>query len=664
MFERFFIDKIEKIMVNFIVLKSTMKPLINTILLFISITLFAQKELSKINYVHKTEEFILNNQLDSAQYFFKEIKKGSYKNILGKLIKKQRLTYDEYYRFTSYLSNRRSVKYKKVSDYIDKNIPKPLENDKINIGYFETIWTQVYKLRDEGDLKSASKKQKKLEEYINSFNDKDLDVIKAKIKATTHQIVLYQIQEDVKNGKKLCLESLNKAKKLKDKRLQIMFLYYLSDFLVIEKKLQEYIGISEESLKLENDLPNKSSFYLATIEHLINAYNFKGGHNNRVIELIDIIYSNDDRRINSYSLYAQQVSGLNKTSSILKNKILKKFEVKDVSALISKFKLLGKDLNSNDYYHLINYSSNALSVHGFKDMALRYKEEAVNITRKIYSKELTESLASFKSEQAIKEKEKVIVHEKEKNKLYLVISVLAIVLLIISLFVLNKIKRQTKELSDKNTLIKKTLKEKELLVKEVHHRVKNNFQIVSSLLELQTKGIEDEKALELANEGKNRVKSMALIHQKLYQNENGLINFDEYIKLLVKELSILYTTKNNVDTTISSDNINFDVDTAIPLGLIINEIITNSYKYAFKETKDNKLSIAISKENSENYKLTIEDNGPGIESTFDVKKAKSLGLRLVNRLVKQLHGSLNQSNSNGAKFEIYFKDSNTRHLIS
>jgi len=241
--------------------------------------------------------------------------------------------------------------------------------------------------------------------------------------------------------------------------------------------------------------------------------------------------------------------------------------------------------------------------------------------------------------------------------------------LVISIFIIILIVKQRKELSRRNNKIKKqrddldkAYKEKELLVREVHHRVKNNFQIVSSLLELQSKGIEDEKALELANEGKNRVKSMALIHQKLYQNESGLVDFDEYIKLLVKELASLNTSGKKVTTKIASENMFFDVDTAIPLGLIINEIITNSYKYAFSNDKKHELEISISKEENEEYTLIVKDNGPGLDASYDIKKAKSLGLRLVTRLVKQLQGTLIQTNENGAKFEIHFKDIHSRLL--
>tara|TARA_R110001599_G_scaffold110184_3_gene274068 strand:- start:2505 stop:2978 length:474 start_codon:yes stop_codon:yes gene_type:complete len=155
---------------------------------------------------------------------------------------------------------------------------------------------------------------------------------------------------------------------------------------------------------------------------------------------------------------------------------------------------------------------------------------------------------------------------------------------------------------------------------------------------------------------------MALIHQKLYQNDSGLVDFDEYIRLLVKELGSLNTSGEKVKTKIDSKNMFFDVDTAIPLGLIINEIITNSYKYAFSKDHKNELEISISKEENEEYKLIVKDSGPGLDVTYDIKKAKSLGLRLVTRLVKQLQGTLIQTNEDGAKFEIHFKDIHSKLL--
>lgn len=613
-------------------------------------------------YSHKVEEFVLEKKIDSARYFLDSISETSYKNTLNRFIKKENLSYKEYYTFISRLGNRQSVKYKKISDFIDQEIKVP-SSKKINLDYAEIKWTQISKLRDEVGLDEASAIQKDLENYINQFDDKNPEVLKIKTKIRTHPVVMYLIEEDVKKGKALIANSLEIAKKLNDKELQIIFLYHLTDFLLLEGKLQEYIDVSEKSLALEDELSIHTNYYYSIIEHLIDAYAYKGGHNDRVIKLINVLYENASTRIHTYSLYAKIISRLDKNSTI-KNDILKKFDVTTVPELTSKFKKLGKDLNPNDFYQLINESSRALAKNAYTNLALNYKDEAIQITRKIYSQDLSKSLANYKTEQAVKKKELEINHEKEKTTLYGVIAILAFVLFVISLLVLRKIKKQSKQLSDKNKIIAKALQEKELLVKEVHHRVKNNFQIVSSLLELQTKGIEDEKALELANEGKNRVKSMALIHQKLYQEESGLIDFDEYIKLLIRELSSMYSSDKKVATLVDSKDIKFDVDTAIPLGLIINEIITNSYKYAFRNDTNNSLSISIEKAQEDNYKLIIEDNGPGLSNNFDVKKAKSLGLRLVNRLVKQLHGTLKQSNTKGAKFEIYFKDSASRQLVN
>jgi two-component sensor histidine kinase len=295
--------------------------------------------------------------------------------------------------------------------------------------------------------------------------------------------------------------------------------------------------------------------------------------------------------------------------------------------------------------------------------ALESRKKCVFYIKEIYTNELAVSLSNFNVRQKVKEKEKEVENEKEQKKLYLIISSLVIGLLVVSVFLIIRIKKQSKVLELKNDQINKTLKEKELLVREVHHRVKNNFQIVASLLELQSKGIEDKKALALANEGKNRVKSMALIHQKLYQTNDGFINFDEYIVLLIKEISALFASDKNIETTVNSKNMFFDVDTAIPLGLIVNELITNAYKYAFTENdKRYSLDISITKER-DFFKLVVSDNGKGLKETIDIKKIKSLGLRLVSRLTRQLQGKFEINNQEGATFVILFKDARSRKEI-
>jgi two-component sensor histidine kinase len=192
------------------------------------------------------------------------------------------------------------------------------------------------------------------------------------------------------------------------------------------------------------------------------------------------------------------------------------------------------------------------------------------------------------------------------------------------------------------------------------HRVKNNFQTISSLIEMQGKNIEDEKTLVRLKEGQSRIKSMSLIHQKLYQKDMiSTIDFQEYAVQLIDQILNLYGyPKTNVK--IELNGLNLDVDTAIPIGLILNELVTNSCKYAFKENHEACLCLSFSQQKPGEFKLIYKDNGPGIPSSFDLKKSESLGLRLIQRLTKQLQGTFNYKFEGFSVFEIEFKDTITR----
>lgn len=251
-----------------------------------------------------------------------------------------------------------------------------------------------------------------------------------------------------------------------------------------------------------------------------------------------------------------------------------------------------------------------------------------------------------------------IQNQKKQSRLVYGLLLLGLAIAFITFAWVRK-RKQATILDEKNNVIEASLVEKQLLLKEVHHRVKNNFQIVSSLLELQSKDIEDEKAKALAKEGQNRVKSMAFIHQKLYQNDDLLIYFDDYISKLVKEISAMYGD-SEVKASINTSSKAFDIDTAIPLGLIVNELVTNAYKYGFG--KDKKTLDINLKETNEGYELSVTDNGEGLPEGFDFAKAKSLGLRLVRRLSKQLQGSVSYSNVEGCSFSVFFKDTSARAL--
>ncbi len=232
--------------------------------------------------------------------------------------------------------------------------------------------------------------------------------------------------------------------------------------------------------------------------------------------------------------------------------------------------------------------------------------------------------------------------------------------------------------------VKTSLEEKEVLLKEIHHRVKNNMQIISSLLSLQSKYIQDENYLAIFKESQDRVKSMAMIHEGLYKSDNlARINFEEYTHNLISGLFSSYGVDENIiKTKINLDNILLDVDTAIPLGLILNELISNSLKHAFPEHASHsknailadpvksmnttnsqfnyfeeikrELSVSIS-QNNDILKLVVCDNGMGLPENVDFRNTKSLGLQLVNALVDQLMGEIELEKDNGTKFIINLK---------
>ncbi len=203
----------------------------------------------------------------------------------------------------------------------------------------------------------------------------------------------------------------------------------------------------------------------------------------------------------------------------------------------------------------------------------------------------------------------------------------------------------------------KSLKEKDALLREIHHRVKNNLQVISSLLNMQSREAESEEMLGAIQEGQSRVKAMALIHQKLYQTENITeIDFQEYAEDLHSQLSALYKREGlEIENKIDASNLKLDIDTAIPLGLIMNELISNAYKYAFEGATNGKINIGLSRVD-EKIQLEISDDGKGLPENFSIENVASLGLKLVNILTKQLKGTLNFESGSGTKFSILFDD--------
>ena len=201
-----------------------------------------------------------------------------------------------------------------------------------------------------------------------------------------------------------------------------------------------------------------------------------------------------------------------------------------------------------------------------------------------------------------------------------------------------------------------SLNEKNVLLQEVHHRVKNNMQIISSLLSLQAKNTENEEASEVLKESRGRVKSMAMIHEKLYHSPNmSSLNMYEYLDVLVRDILRSYSNiSSNIKTEVEADEICLNIDTALPMGLIVNEMVSNSIKHAFPEDKGN-INVELEFNKGE-YILTVSDDGIGIPSSIDPFEASSLGLKLVASLSIQLEAVLEVNSNDGTTFKLTFKE--------
>ena len=206
-------------------------------------------------------------------------------------------------------------------------------------------------------------------------------------------------------------------------------------------------------------------------------------------------------------------------------------------------------------------------------------------------------------------------------------------------------------------LLTTSLKEKELLLREIHHRVKNSLQLISSLLSLQASEIDDDEIIARYKESENRIHTIALIHESLYQSTDiSNINFRNYVEILVEDLINSYSVNTNkIKTTFELGNYNVGIETAIPLGLIINELVSNSLKHAFNGQDTGEIKVKLEQDQNK-YTLTVKDNGIGLPEGFNFEETTSLGVLLINSLVNQLEAKMNVEVNGGTIVIINFRE--------
>jgi two-component sensor histidine kinase len=241
----------------------------------------------------------------------------------------------------------------------------------------------------------------------------------------------------------------------------------------------------------------------------------------------------------------------------------------------------------------------------------------------------------------------------------IVTTILVLFLLVLGIVVFRQIRRlksQRKAISEQNLSLHHLLEEKEWLIKEIHHRVKNNLHIITSLLESQSAFLKDEAAFEAIRDTQHRVFAMSLIHQKLYQPEKNVtkINMSIYLHEVVNYLRESFETGSRIQFNMEMEPIELDISFAIPLGMILNEAITNSVKYAFLGNTAGVITVLIKKTANRKYRFSVSDNGVGLPKNFDPLKSQTLGMRLIKGLSDDIAANFTVENNQGTAICIEF----------
>jgi PAS domain S-box-containing protein len=206
--------------------------------------------------------------------------------------------------------------------------------------------------------------------------------------------------------------------------------------------------------------------------------------------------------------------------------------------------------------------------------------------------------------------------------------------------------------------IKAQLQEKDVLLKEVHHRVKNNMQVISSLLNLQSRRIKDPSVFEMFKESQRRIRSMALIHERLYQSSDlSRIEFSEYISNLATHLFHSYQVDaHRIQLKLETEKVHLNINTAIPCGLIVNELVSNALKHAFPDGRNGQLEIGLQQVPGDGYVLQVIDDGVGFPEGLDFRKTETLGMQIISTLVEQIDGRLELNREKGSAFRLEFNE--------
>ncbi|MGA0557095.1 tetratricopeptide repeat protein [Larkinella sp. VNQ87] len=430
----------------------------------------------------------------------------------------------------------------------------------------------------------------------------------------------------------------------------------LGDFKTARSFLEKGIRLSDNQLEYQG-------LNITLINNLASVY-AKEGRKDKAIALQEEALARS-RAINNYLRELQTLSGLARTYG--NDNLPKAIEYANQAVSLART----KGAHRQEMRYLKDLTE-LYKAQGDYRQALVTKEREHALADSFFYKATTERIDALKAEYELGKsnariRELSFINKKnelelERSSLIRNVTLAGITLLLIILGLLyNQYRinqRNNREIARSNQSLQRLVDEKEWLLKEIHHRVKNNLQVITSLLNSQSIYLKDKTALSAIRESQNRVHAMALLHQNLYQSDRlSSIPMDRYIADIVDYLMESFEPPGPLKKQLAITAAELDVILAVPLGLIINEAVTNSLKYAFSPHQEGVIAISLHKNDDQTYRLTIRDNGVGLPVDFDPRQSRTLGLTLIRGLSKQIGGNLQITSPDGVQLELTFPES-------
>lgn len=379
--------------------------------------------------------------------------------------------------------------------------------------------------------------------------------------------------------------------------------------------------------------------------------------------------------------YGENAEKNNKQLSLLRGFVFYHYQTKNYDKMYREAKLFDSiaKKNGNDMLRSENYLMwfKADSTQGKYLDAIEHYQLYKKLSDSVFNGDKSKQISSLKIQFETDQKDKNIELLTQKGKLqeiqisndtfikYVFIgSIFALIIFAALLYNRSRLKSNAnkalelkrKQIDEQNEQLKKLLSEKEWLLKEIHHRVKNNLQIVISLLNTQSAYLDNEDALMAIQNSQHRMHAMSLIHQKLYQSDNlSTIDISWYIYELISYIKECYSAEKIINFSIDTEKVFLDVSQAVPLGLIVNEAVNNTVKYAFPDHEKGEVTVSFKSTEKDLYELIISDNGVGLPENFNIDETESLGMNLMRGLADQLDGTFLLENKKGLKIIITFR---------